>query len=146
MTSPRPIGGDNGEIWVAPTPGDTLVKILGLQDIKYDRGQQFAEAHGMDAAHGFDVPVKSKPSIKAKRIVDFDDPTLFECRANTEAGQLSLFVHYPDGGRGNYDDGVAGSCWVKTDTSQSLKDAVSGDVEFVPALGDWANFGAYAGD
>lgn len=146
MTSPQPIGGDNGEVWLAPTPGEALVKVLGLQDINYEPGQNFAEAHGMDAAHGFDVPVKSKPSIKAKRIVDFDDPTVFECLGLTESGQLSLFVYYPDGERGNRSDGVAGSCWVKTNQSQSLKDAVGGDIEFIPALGDWARFGLLAGE
>lgn len=143
MPSPQPRGGHEGEIWVAPLPGDALVKILGLQDIKYDPGQNFADGHGMDARHGFKVVTKSDPSLKAKRIADFDDPTLFECLGNTEAGDFSLFVHYPLGERGDRTQGVSGSCWIKTGADQSLKDAITNDAEFLPALGDWTRFGDY---
>lgn len=142
-TDPR--GGHNGELWIG-VDGAALVKVTGMQDGAYDPGQNFAAAHGMDAAHGFDVPVKSKPSIKGKNIHDFAQTIVIRAQRNTERGVYSVFAFYPIGEFGDVDanaHGIRGTCWVKRAHTQSLTDAITNDIEISPALADWTPFGEW---
>lgn len=142
-TDPR--GGDRGELWLG-VDGAALVKVTGMQDATYDKGQAFAAAHGMDSAHGYDVPVKSKPSVKGKNIHDFAQTVVMKATMNTEAREWSVFAWYPIGEFGDADandHGVRGTCWVQLSQSQSLTDAISNDLTITPAQPDWTPFGDY---
>lgn len=141
---PSPKRGDKGAVYMAHTPGGALVKITGPREASYDPGQAFAEAHGMDAAHGYDVPVKSKPKISFARVWDYAQTTLLKALNNTEAEVFSLFCWYPLGETALAEaltTGVSGSCWVKTDMKNSLTEAIMNAVELTPAQPDWARFG-----
>lgn len=140
-----PRGGHNGELWIG-VGGQALVKVTGNQDASYDPGQNFAKAHGMDAAHGFSVPVKSDPSIKFKNIHDWAQTIVVRACRQTEAGIYSVFAFYPIGEFGDADanaHGIRGTCWVKRTHSQSLTDPISNDIEIMPALADWTPFGEW---
>lgn len=138
---PTPRGGHRGAIYIAPAAGDALVKITGPRDATYNPGQAFAEAHGMDAAHGYDVPVMSKPNVTFARVHDDAQTTLMKALNNTEAGTLSLFVWYPLAELGDTGQGVSGSCWVQADLKNSLTEALMSAVTLSPAQPDWARFG-----
>jgi len=145
-TSPNPKGGDSGALWMAPTAGAALVQVTGVQDATYDRGQNFADAHGMEAAHGYSVKVKSKPSLKAKNIHDWAATTVMKALKETEAGRSVPFAFYPKGNFGAVDDldtGVHGTAFVQLSSAQSLGDPISNDITLMPAKPDWAAFGDY---
>lgn len=147
-TSPNPMGGDTGALWLAPTVGGALVEVTGVQDATYDRGQNFAAAHGMDAGHEFSVKVKSKPSVKVKNIHDWAKAEVMKAIMLSEAGTGVAFAFYPKGNAGGADDfthGIAGTAFVQASTSQSLSDAITNDLTLLPAKPDWAPFGDWAG-
>jgi hypothetical protein len=115
-----------------------------MQDATYTRGQTFAAAHGMDAAHGFKVTTKSDPSIKGKNIHDFAKTTVMKALIATEAGVGVPFAWYPRGNDASVtalSDGVAGTCFVQADTSNGLTDAIMNDINLWPARPDWNPFG-----
>src|SRR3990172_450345 len=144
MPYPRPKGGQQGMLMMAPTAGDALVKITGIQDATYDPGQAFAAAHGMDAAHGYDVSVKSKPSVTGNRIEDFAQTTVWKALRNSEAGNGVPFAWYPIGestDTDHYTHGISGTAFVKLTSAQSLSDAIKSPITLTPALPDWVAFG-----
>jgi len=143
---PTPLGGHEGELHLAATAGDALTIISGVQDATYTPGQNFADAHGMDAAHGYQVPVKSTPQITSSRIFDKAATIVFKALANTEATIVSLFAFYPFGanaglGTAARATGINGTCYVETDSQNSLSDALKNALTIRPAQPDWARFG-----
>lgn len=141
---PTPKGGHEGRLMLAPGAGEALVTITGLQDANYDPGQAFAAAHGMDATHGFNVPVKSTPKVTANRVDDKAQTTVWKCVRLTEAGTPCPFVFYPIGESSDADalaHGISGTAWVMYSSANSLSDAIKGPIEVSPAAGDWAPFG-----
>jgi hypothetical protein len=141
---PTPKGGHEGMLYLAPGAGESLVKITGPTDATYDPGQNFADAHGMDAAHGYDVAVKSKPSVTVNRIDDKAQTTVWKCLRLAEAGTGCPFVWYPIGESSdtdNTDHGVNGTCFVKGSSTQSLTDALKTPLTLSPSAPDWTGFG-----
>lgn len=144
---PTPRGGHKGRLMLAPTLGAELVQVTGAQSANYSPGQEFVDAAGMDAGHGFQVPVLSKPKVTIDRIEDKAQTTVWKALRMSEAGTYTVFAFYP---YGNFTDSdaltiasISGSCFVKNDHSQGMSDAIKGSIEIVPALGDWVGGGNY---
>lgn len=139
-------GGHKGALWLAPAAGDALVNVTGLRDANYEPGQAFADGHGMDANHGFKVPVQSNPQITTGRVWNKSQNAIWQAIRNTEAGVPSVMVFYPIGGTSDddaLDHGVAGTCWIQGNSAQSLTDVISNGITILPAEGDWAAFGGW---
>jgi hypothetical protein len=143
---PDPRGGHKGRLALAPAAGQALVVITGVQDANYERGQTSADAHGMDAAHGFKVITKSSPQITASQIFDWAQTTVMKAVQEAEAGRGVPFAWYPIGEFSDGDalsHGVAGTAFALVNTGQSLTDPIKNDLTLVPALPDWNPFGDF---
>jgi len=129
---------------VAPAPGQPLEEMTGLTSITVNPGLNSTEAHGMDDAHGFHVPVKSTPSMSFERRWDMNSALLFKAMEQSDSGGAGVpFADYPVGQDDPSVAGISGTGLFKPTSAQSLSDPITNAVEVMPAAADWVFSGVW---